>query len=278
MILADDVITNLHDAIVKLGMDRIALVAGIDGSFVQTIPIAASQSAQVLVDLHQLNRVDRLSDGSTPLRLYLLNASRLAKQRKERAIIIKALSSVNSCQSFNSAETDEGSTGTRKRQRDVETLHSLLVTIHLPTMDEFFERIQLGIIPREVLHFRDSFNNLVSSSLFHVHDPTLAVLVSGLHEAWNEATSFGDHFSRSVTGQYYSFITSETQEHRDIWRKIQAAAQLTRERLGTFLTYVRENYVEVDVERMTNEAWVTYQELQKRLRKQWSPRARKKAG
>src|SRR5207245_87653 len=78
-------------------------------------------------------------------------------------------------------EADELTPEARKRRRDIQTLSSVLATIHVPTMDEFLYRIQIGTVPHRIFHFWEAFNGVVSSNLFHFYDLTLASLVADLY-------------------------------------------------------------------------------------------------
>ena len=73
----------LHAAVIIAGIDRDALVAGIDPRFVASLPRHANQAAQILADLHTLNVTGVLTDGTFPLRTWLRNAVALAGPRVE---------------------------------------------------------------------------------------------------------------------------------------------------------------------------------------------------
>src|SRR5262245_40621544 len=84
-------ILRLHAAIVSMGRDRVALLGGLDPTFVAGLPAARDPSGQILSDLHELNRAERLTDGSVPLRTWLETAVQLAGPRVEAAVFREAL-------------------------------------------------------------------------------------------------------------------------------------------------------------------------------------------
>lgn len=85
----------LHAAAITAGLDRDDLMSGVDKRFVASIHRSSSRSAQLLNDLHEMQAVERLSDGTVPLRTWLLNAVRLADMREEEATFEAALRRVD---------------------------------------------------------------------------------------------------------------------------------------------------------------------------------------
>lgn len=75
----------LHRAIMlcDLSGSRVALLGGLDPGFRAGLPLAASPSEQILVDLHTLNGVQQLSDGTIPLLVWAQNALALSASRRE---------------------------------------------------------------------------------------------------------------------------------------------------------------------------------------------------
>jgi hypothetical protein len=92
-ILPDDQIRRLHTAILTalLTDNRRALLGGIDAVFVAGLPTAPDPGGQIFSDLHLLNAVERLADGTVPLKIWLENALTLAGQRVEVDVILAAL-------------------------------------------------------------------------------------------------------------------------------------------------------------------------------------------
>ncbi|WP_437606085.1 hypothetical protein WMF20_34290 [Sorangium sp. So ce834] len=86
-------ILDVHGAIVsaQLSGSRAALLAGLDGRFVASLPQVAAPGEQILTDLDALNATAALVDGTAPLALWLKNAVALAGPRKEVEVFQRAL-------------------------------------------------------------------------------------------------------------------------------------------------------------------------------------------
>lgn len=99
-------VAALHEAAVQLGMERDALLSGIDRSVVSSIPIRQTLAAQLLTDLNELNSIGTLADGSSPLRNWLINASLLSRERQSAMIFVTSLRAVGFDDSSRSEESD----------------------------------------------------------------------------------------------------------------------------------------------------------------------------
>ncbi|MEO7592653.1 MAG: hypothetical protein ABI134_15670, partial [Byssovorax sp.] len=108
--LSEEQIRQVHDAAVRAGLSpsRSALLAGIDPRFVLSLPTAPSPSAQLLIDLTELNRVAALTDGTTPLFDWLGNASLLAGPRYEADVFRVALASARTSPGVSPMRSPDG--------------------------------------------------------------------------------------------------------------------------------------------------------------------------
>lgn len=86
---------GLHQATIAAGLagQRTALLQGIDARCVALLPIVSPPSAQVLTDLHELNR--ELADGSVPIGRWLENAFLLAGSEPAGAVFEASLAELD---------------------------------------------------------------------------------------------------------------------------------------------------------------------------------------
>ncbi len=89
-------IAELHVAAIHAGLvnSRGALLAGIHPSLIAGFPTAPAPSSQLLEDLTVLNQIERLSDGTVPLSIWLKNALLLAGPRVEAEVFKRALAAL----------------------------------------------------------------------------------------------------------------------------------------------------------------------------------------
>jgi hypothetical protein len=78
----------IYGTAVQLGLAsaRSALIAGVAPSFVAALPHGKNPTEQLALDLHAMNRVERLADGTVPLRVWLSNAAQLSSARPESMV------------------------------------------------------------------------------------------------------------------------------------------------------------------------------------------------
>lgn len=86
-------LTRVYHATVGAGLmrDREALLAAISSAFLASLPTTNKPNAQLLLDLHEMNRARVLMDGTVPLRDWLTCAKSLVGGRQEKTIFERAL-------------------------------------------------------------------------------------------------------------------------------------------------------------------------------------------
>ncbi|MEO7327695.1 MAG: hypothetical protein ABI193_03890, partial [Minicystis sp.] len=91
--LPHETLDALHETVVQLGLagSRDALLARIDPALVAGLPDGPSRAAQLATDLAAMNGVERLTDGTVPLRTWVENARRLSSVRGEARVFAEAL-------------------------------------------------------------------------------------------------------------------------------------------------------------------------------------------
>jgi hypothetical protein len=83
---SDEGILELHDAAIRSELDRDTLLSGLDSKLVAQLRDHAARGSQMLADLHALNKIQKLTDGSIPFRSWLFAAVQLASPRTESAV------------------------------------------------------------------------------------------------------------------------------------------------------------------------------------------------
>lgn len=90
-------ILEVHAAAIKLGLQasRVALLSGIDRVVVARLPDSGDPASQLHSDLHALNRVGELEDGSTPLGLWLKTALAFTRAQTASRVFASALEEID---------------------------------------------------------------------------------------------------------------------------------------------------------------------------------------
>lgn len=89
--LPQDLLREIHTAALNASLDRKALLAGIDPTFVARLHEGTSPANQIWLDLQELNRTRALGDGSVPIHTWLNTALYLAGPRREAQPFHQAL-------------------------------------------------------------------------------------------------------------------------------------------------------------------------------------------
>ena len=148
-----------------------------------------------------------------------------------------------------------------EHDRDVQNMEWLMSTIHLPTLGECINDLPRKITDRS-LFFHDTFSGVVSSFLFSIYDPVLSRTVAQLYEHWFTALSHSNEYSPVVGGSAHFFSNPGDlplpPDREEAWDDIEKSSIKMREALDAILKRLRENYLEIDIHKMSETAWETY--------------------
>lgn len=188
-----------------------------------------------------------------------------AKQRKKLSELVeRAINSVitNNPEKPNSADSPEE----KKRARDIEHLHWVLSTLHLPTLDQHVLDCPRTLTDK-VLHFWEGFNGVMNNSLFHLYDQKLAKLFREYHIAFRETVRHWECYYPNMDGSVYIFTSLVdmplSDEKEEAWNSIQKAAEKMYELMKGILAEIRENYLEISIDDTNREAWQEFVQFRK---------------
>ncbi len=252
-----NVAIELGYAVAQLGWERIVILFNRSfGDFPDDLPFDVDRHrASDFAFGHPLQNEDKLTKKQKA-------AQTEAMKAPLRQLLYDALEAIWTKKPKRPAEIADIPPAERKKRRDILSLQELLSTIHVPTMDIFLDDITIGHVPQRIFHFWESFHGIVTSRLFHLYDDRARKFVQELHVAWGECLNFGQHFRPNVGGNMFIFGNpgdmplSKTQQ-KD-WNKMQASASNTRDLFEALINYVHDEYVEIDLEQASANAWREY--------------------
>jgi hypothetical protein len=117
----------------------------------------------------------------------------------------------------------------------------------------------------EGTHFFTQLDYVLNASDYHFNDSHLGTLVSAVHDAWAHSMTFADKMDPSRNGLELFFRMPQeiptSLRQGELAECLPETAQPLYDAFRTFLKYVKENYVEVDIGELEREAIKQYQEL-----------------
>lgn len=158
-----------------------------------------------------------------------------------------------------------------KRQRDIENIKWAMSAIHIPTLDDMIYRLP-RYLNLSALHFWESFNGVITNSLFHVYDEEANTALRSVHKAWKECVSHGEQYGMASNPNLYVFANpgdgSLDEQQEQEWSKIESACAALRESFDKLLRLIRQRYLEIHIEETNGMAWRDYVDSEKELDKQ----------
>jgi hypothetical protein len=244
-----NVLIELGYAISILGWERIIMVFNKNfGSFPSDLPFDMSKRRTTLFTI--ANKTDK--NGKTDL---------TAKLTEAIETIIKK----------DPPKTSASKTKTQKatkREKDVTNLKNLMSGIHLQTFDYFIDGLPNKVLGR-IFFFWYSFQGYYDSNAFHIYDQELGEKLKNFRTSWGKVLDFGHLFQPSSNSQDYFFnlpfdAFTDKKTENDFYKLTKEAFKI-RGVFKDLLTFIRENYLEVDIDELSQVAIRNYVDHEKDL-------------
>ncbi|GBC62250.1 hypothetical protein DENIS_3219 [Desulfonema ishimotonii] len=146
------------------------------------------------------------------------------------------------------------------RRRDISNLKMALSQIHLETLDEHIKAAPDRIIGI-IFYFWERFKYVIESKTFYIYDEKLYTLLKNIYQNWGESLSYYHRYynTPSCTDCYFSTenITSDKKK-KDDWKAIEAAIQNLDNNINVLICYIRQEYLEIDIDELSRGAFQEY--------------------
>lgn len=153
-----------------------------------------------------------------------------------------------------------------KRIRDIENLTWALSTIHIPTIDNLVTDLPQQINGR-VFHFYESFKGVVTNSLFHLYDSKSMKLIGDVYLNWTGCVNHGEEYRMANSADIYSFSNLSdaplTDSQQEKWNTILSCKSKLSHSLNILLSYIRTEYLELNIDELSKDAWNEYVTFEK---------------
>jgi hypothetical protein len=153
-----------------------------------------------------------------------------------------------------------------KREKDIANLKILMSCIHIPTFDLFATELPDRIVER-IFFFWYSFEGNYDSNTFHIYDKTLSEKLKDFRISWGNSLSYGHLFHISGNTKYYHLylpmdvFTEEKSE--ESFNELTKETLKLREIFKELIIYIRENYLELDLNELSDKAIQNYIDYEK---------------
>lgn len=147
-----------------------------------------------------------------------------------------------------------------KRKRDISTIQTILETIHITSIKNHINEAPQKVYT-EIFYFYNTFEGKLTSGNYHLYDDKLKDLVEKVHVTWGKTLSYGEHYhfppGRCLFFQVHDYMPLTDKQQKD-WNDIEKALRELESVFDELLNYIRENYLEIDLQETTSTAWREY--------------------
>jgi len=152
-----------------------------------------------------------------------------------------------------------------KRNKDIINLRTLFSWIHIQTIDLFIEELPNKILSR-IFWYWYSFHEVFESNASHIYDKDLEKVLSRFHNLWGYTLNYGHLFMPNRSGTYYTMqlpldVFMNDRNEKDFKELEQQSIEL-KEAFKDIIQFIRENYLEVDLNLLSEKAFQSYVDYQ----------------
>jgi len=155
-----------------------------------------------------------------------------------------------------------------KREKDISSLNSLMACIHIQTMDYFISELPDKVIER-IFFFWHSFQEIYDTNAFHIFNTDLAKLLKQFRDKWGDTLSHGDMYQGTGSRTHYSFYLPmdvfPNEQAEKTYKQIEKEAAELKFLFRNLVAYLRDNYIEVDLDELSNKALQMYVDHEKEV-------------
>lgn len=150
----------------------------------------------------------------------------------------------------------------KKRNLDIEKLRWILSTIHIPTFDSFLSEAPELLIYNQ-LHYFEGFNAVLKSNEFYLYDKVLLKKIEKVFFLLNKSLSYGHHYNYLSNAKMskFTFPAYEQKDYEEAKADFQMLIENVDELKKDFkdlISYIRENYLEIDLKETSKKAFEDY--------------------
>lgn len=243
-----NVLIELGFAIAHLGWDRIIMVCNTNyGTFPDDLPFDIDRHRATPFKVKEKNDNNGKGDLTAKLKL--------------------AIEEVVNNSPPKPSEKRKISPKERKRELDIQNLEWIMNCVHIPSIDRFLDEMPTHM-PSQITFYKDWFSDVYSSNSFHIYDKTLSSSLSEFITLWSMSMSYYRYYNPSASGNYYIFdipfdeFKNEKQEND--FKELTKVVIKLRQSFEGLLSNIRNKYIEVDLNNLSEQAFIAYSEAKKK--------------
>lgn len=144
--------------------------------------------------------------------------------------------------------------------KDIENLRWIMSQVSMSAIDTHLERLPDSMMMSGSMMF-DDYAEVFNSSSFHVYDENLSALLKRVYADWSVTVSYAQHYRDAsnprlqIFGSPHGLNSSKTERDR---RSIIAARDKLSKSWPRLIGYIREKYLEVDLDETSRVAGERY--------------------
>lgn len=184
-----------------------------------------------------------------------------------KALLVEAIGLIISHNPKKPHEKKSLSPEQQKRALDIINLKRVLSKVNISMLDRHIE-ICPSYVDTRILYFYESFKGTLESSHFFLYDKVAQKYLNGILKNWTDSLS-SDVYRDTADPHTQKFGHTPgvgvhlTKKDKEEYAFMEKAVKNLKSTLSKFLRYIRQNYLELNVDELSRQAYEEWVEFQK---------------
>lgn len=152
----------------------------------------------------------------------------------------------------------------KKRQNDIETINNYLLGIHIPTIDDFISEMPFHFNSK-IFYFIEDFNSRFDSNYFYLYDMKIKQYFIDFKKYFNNCLQFSQLYDCDNRTDNHVLIQFNDPQEEKNYKTLCYNIDKLKESFGSLLNEIRQNWLEVNVNKQSDMAYKLYLEHKKRM-------------
>lgn len=152
-----------------------------------------------------------------------------------------------------------------RRQRDVSLLRDIFCALNVQLIYHYYE-VAPALIPDDVVFFWHDFETIMQSPSSHFNDKELERRLRLVYSAWEKALSYSEYYQSNRRDNYVMFKPNIGLEYEasEVQQSISKDVQALYDSVKEAVSYVKEAYLEIDIEELNKVGMKAHLEFMKK--------------
>ena len=152
----------------------------------------------------------------------------------------------------------------KRRKNDIEAINNYLLSINIPIIDALIDDLPFKIDNR-IFYFFEDFCSKIDCNYYYLYDNKIKKLFYEFKDGWEKCLSYPQLFDYSGNTNYHNLTNDQYSYNQQTYEVLCKNRMILKRSFSLLLEEIRNNWIEIDVQKKSDEAWNIYIEWNKKI-------------